>query len=360
MLDPIERILSLVTQAIDELDSGSTPLSSVISKSIRIARLRNDYENLWWLELEVIPFPDKEGKRKIIHEILPHFSKDRFERKQKEYTEAIILERTTPTVNPDGQVVPDRKQIQGLSIPEIETKIKLYQEGLKSMVTPQGLHPVDAYHVDQENFKAKSTILLILDSYFSILSAVKRRVSDFLSLTEKQLIFGQINSDIFEQNRQYVDSKLSHFAPEILEQLACLYKRAGENNPESRSQALTTCRRIIKALADKVFPPSDKPYKCLDGTMRNLNDAKYLSRLWEFVASKVKGTTSGVLILAQIDELGSKIDKIHDLSCKGVHADVSQYEVNQCVIQTYLLIGDVFRIYEGQSAFEATIQEIST
>jgi len=42
----------------------------------------------------------------------------------------------------------------------------------------------------------------------------------------------------------------------------------------------------------------------------------------------------------------------YELSCKGVHAEVSEFELNQCVIQTYLLVGDILRLTESDSGIE--------
>jgi hypothetical protein len=35
-----------------------------------------------------------------------------------------------------------------------------------------------------------------------------------------------------------------------------------------------------------------------------------------------------------------------------VHAEVSEFELNQCVIQTYLLVGDILRLTESDSGIE--------
>jgi hypothetical protein len=42
----------LVTAALDGLDDPRVPLSTIVRKAIRIARLRRDYKNLLWLKLD--------------------------------------------------------------------------------------------------------------------------------------------------------------------------------------------------------------------------------------------------------------------------------------------------------------------
>ena len=63
------------------------------------------------------------------------------------------------------------------------------------------------------------------------------------------------------------------------------------------------------------------------------------------------GTTKfGGLLIAQVDDFGTRIDRLYEFTNKGVHAEVSEFEVDQCVIQTYLLAGDLLRITDQDSA----------
>ena len=61
----------------------------------------------------------------------------------------------------------------------------------------------------------------------------------------KRNIRKRINVDIFEKYRQYVDKKLRDIAPDVLEKFISVYKRMNDEDPESKSQALLSCRRIL-------------------------------------------------------------------------------------------------------------------
>ncbi len=74
----LDRTLNLVQTTLDEFDSPNYKLSSVLRKAIRIARLRNDYENLWWLQEEMLADDDKEARNRIQKELLPHYSREQF------------------------------------------------------------------------------------------------------------------------------------------------------------------------------------------------------------------------------------------------------------------------------------------
>jgi hypothetical protein len=149
-----------------------------------------------------------------------------------------------------------------------------------------------------------------------------------------------------------VDLRLRDITPEALEKFVTVYRRLGEGDPEARAQALTSCRRILKALADAVYPPRQEKVEGADGKVRDLSEEKYVARLWQFVSERVGGHSAGQLLQATLSDLGTRIDRVYELSCKGVHAEVSEFELNQCVIQTYLLVGDILRLTESDSGIE--------
>jgi hypothetical protein len=66
---PSEYILNLVNEALNNIDDQNIPLSTIIRKSIHIARLRNDFINLWWLEWEMISIDDKNLNSSIVKKI---------------------------------------------------------------------------------------------------------------------------------------------------------------------------------------------------------------------------------------------------------------------------------------------------
>jgi hypothetical protein len=51
-----------------------------------------------------------------------------------------------------------------------------------------------------------------------------------------------------------------------------------------------------------------------------------------------------------ITDTGNRVDALYDLASKGVHDEVSVEEVDQAVIQTYLLVGDLLRLAQETGA----------
>lgn len=49
---------------------------------------------------------------------------------------------------------------------------------------------------------------------------------------------------------------------------------------------------------------------------------------------------------ADRQDVDARLKALNELASKGVHADVTTYEVDTCVVQTYLLVADELRVRE--------------
>lgn len=344
-----EHILSQAREAIHGIETNSLPLSAIIRKCIRIARLRNDFVNLLWLEREIIDSTNKFENERIISEIKPHLVKEQLDHFNKIFVEMWMKER--PALEFDHNLQPKKTEnIIVFGIGEIEIELDRWLDTYNNAQTPQGMHPFDTAYYDDQNFRLRMNAQVWISHYKSILERIRNRVYDFLSQTEKQILYGQLYSDAFEQNRQYVELRLGQLCPEALSKFVAAFRRSKENDPESWAQALTSCRRLLKDLADTFYPATNESVVGADGKTRVMANEEYKNRLWQFVYEQLGHSTSSDLLLESVQDLGNRIDRLYDLTSKGVHADVSDFEVNQCLIQAYILIGDILRIADKNSA----------
>ena len=246
-----EHILNLVHEALGELALDRIRLSNSIRKAIRIARLLSDYENLWWLELEMLNIKAHNAMKEMHKEIVSHIPKERQGVLFDKYWDSLKEERRYQDLKRTGTNVRLFDKDLGLSVGEIENRIEYFEREAEQITS--ALYQVE-YRYYATEFKV-------------ILERIRRRVHYYLSSSEKELIYGQIQSDIFERNRRYVDSKLGKICPDVLEKFVAVYRRLDESETdiEARSHALTSCRRILKALADTLYPPRKKPVTGSDG-----------------------------------------------------------------------------------------------
>jgi len=326
-----DKVLELIQEAFVDLENPKIPLSSVMRKTIRIANLTNNTEAIKWLQLNMHTFHVDERSKKISMEVI-----DKYKISEEEFCE-YLTERKISTLDIENTTLKQEGNICRMSILEMEDYIKTFKE------------QIDRVSPSPKETTLRVTFDMYLNEYYSILHNIRNQIHEFLSITEKQMIYDQINYDIFEKNRRYVDSKLTSIAPEVLKKFIAAYKRIKEKDSESRSQALLSCRRILKSVADNVYPPRKKPIKCVDGKERKLTEDKYINRIVQFVSENSTGSAEKGLSIAEIEYLGNKLNNIDDLASKGVHSDVSEFEVNQCVIQTYLVIGDILHLTDNSS-----------
>ncbi len=204
----------LVQQALNEFDSPEMTVGALCRRAIRIARLRNDWENLWWLLMEVEAVGDKEAKLRRVKELAPHFPLDKWEQLRVGIPRAFIEERgyvgdTETTGIESGSVY-------GGTVDELEAKIAILLRHAEEAVPPPGMHPVDLYFTEQEKSQLRFDLTMSAEAHRAILFRIRQRVYTFLSETEQALACGQANSEIFERNRQYVDQRISYLAPGVL------------------------------------------------------------------------------------------------------------------------------------------------
>jgi hypothetical protein len=353
-----DRVVALLDRAFESLAREDVPLSEVVFQAARIARLRNDFDNLFWLELEQRAIGSKEDFEALEREFAGHYGSTELEALNKQVGLIWVKDRTTDL--PGGlDVSEDKEQAIASSLKEIEAQMATVEALTGGGDIPDGMHTLDVRAAFKEKQRLAVFAARSKQAYQRVLDRVERRVRVFLSNTEKQVAFGQINADIFERNRRYVDEQLAKVAPQALEQVSSAYKRAEEGGAEERSQALLSCRRALKSVADVLYPATDIPAQDVQGGEHSLTDNKWRNRLVEFVKQKVESAVSGEVLTTQLDDLARRFRGLGEASSRGVHADVSEFELNQAVIQTYLTVGDLLRLHADDSGLSVIAQGLA-
>jgi hypothetical protein len=345
----LSRVHTLVQQALDQFDDPGMTTAALLRRCIRIATLRNDFASLVWLEMEArssgTESTDEIVKRRA--ELAANFSQQDWKAIWPAAGEQWIRRRQDPD---------DSNKIHQLSVQELDDFAATMERQAAVYTVPTGLTPIDLYFRSEEYDQRKLELMTKALTIRQVLGRVRERLFQFLVETERQLNFGRVNADIFERNRAYVDARLAKLAPEVLEQFQAAYKRITEGDAEALSHALTSVRRLLKSLADNVYPPRIEPVLCADGQTRDMSEAKYLNRLYQFVSESVGRHGSGQIVRATIAELNARLKAIDEMSSKGVHATVTITEVDNCVIQAYLVVGEIMRIWDDVAPTSTEIE----
>ena len=87
-----KRLLEITSKTLTEVEQENIPLSRALRISARIARLRSDYENLYWILFELRTIGQSQAKMKSALEVAPHYTREDFSQLHKK-TLDFYLER---------------------------------------------------------------------------------------------------------------------------------------------------------------------------------------------------------------------------------------------------------------------------
>jgi hypothetical protein len=316
-----DYVLTLVQHALDEIDDR--PIDVSARRAARIASLLGETEFAVYLGMELKPTgghppANAEDTRRL-------------------------MEDPSLWGNPDGPAEGAMtRYLASRTIPS----------GLQTgMMAAHGLGNVESliqmFPEDVPNYDAAFSRQLMRD----VKERVKHSVFVALCAWERQLTYANVNERIFERFRSQVDAMLAQGAPALLDQFSAVYRRlrAATNDPaapvaEELSQAITTCRRILKAVADHVLPgvPGAKT-----DAGHALNDAAYRNRVHEYVKTHTSSDTTAETVNAAVGGLIERFNAIDKLANKGVHAEVGVPEAELCAIHTYLVAGELLALGEA-------------
>lgn len=339
-----DRIRTLTTQALDEFHSEK-PTSALVRQAHRIAVLRHDYGAQVWFMLQQRDLKvsaDKADLEAVRAKLVALLG-----------TEAASAEYTRQASNfqASRMMIDDSGNMYAVSVQQIEDMVHQCEQSVAfaHREVPTNLHSLDAGMLihRQEDMLAKTAPQLA--SLRHILSRIRQGVHDYLVNTEAELDAGREESSFFDQAYARINGLLNTYAPDAAKKFVAAQERIVAGGQEDISQALTSCRRMIKSLADILYPPTNEEETGLDGVPRRMSDEAYKNRLLQYVREQVGKHKSGAVLQAVISDLGKRLDALDALSSKGVHADPSVDEAHTCVMQTYLLAGDLLAIAEGTS-----------
>ncbi len=182
-------------------------------------------------------------------------------------------------------------------------------------------------------------------NYISTLSGIKSRVlahlHNFVSEVYYEKEFDSLSESIFERYKSDVDTLISEHCGDVLQQIPSVMSRLAEGDAESISQALSTARRIIDSFADSIFPPTEETIN-MGGNEVTLGANKHQNRINAFVHQRIDSKSRKTKIRQNLSNL-------YDRVSTGVHNDVTAEEARSLFLNTYLLLGEVLHIGEGNT-----------
>ncbi|NEX10633.1 hypothetical protein GII83_10230 [Bacillus subtilis] len=149
---------------------------------------------------------------------------------------------------------------------------------------------------------------------------------------------------MFKRKRKTVDTVLKEICPEAIQKFISVYENLNSTNDEDWANAVHTCRRIIKEVADSLYPPSDEPISLSGGKIIKIGEDQYINRLIQYIDSKSTSEKFSSIVGSHLKFIGERLDGVHEAANKGTHAEVTLDEAERYIIYTYLVIGDILSL----------------
>lgn len=321
--------LNLCQELISDLELSRLPLANCFMKGCRLARLLNDGQHLEIFQYELSGYPTSpEGIDPTIFELCRKAnriskSKDK-EGNTKEYAFTTSVEQLTTDID------------------VAKTRLEF---GRPQPVNISSANPHQHVHAPMRNIPVETDLAKNIQKFTGYLSS---RRSFLYSYSLDRLFELQLSSaaeSIFDQYRSRIDNLMTKHIKDELRRLESISKNIASENPEDWANAVHTCRRLLQALANQVYPPSEVAV-VRNGKTIKVNADNYINRLIIFSEDRMSSDVGKSIVGSELRLLGDRMDAVFNAVQKGSHAEVTLEESQRYIIHTYLILGDVLELAE--------------
>ena len=330
-----EQALEACEKVINGIEDGTISVSASLLLCRRIARLVNDPEGHEWLGYEYGGYPrDQDGfilqdAWKIAVDHGRSYQKEDDTGKKKTYIFTELSDELDTSIESNKKAIANYTT-NGFSV-----------SGEYALVATERM----TLRVSQNT----SELLRLIKTHERRLSILKSQYYDYAVKWQIELQFGKTAQTVFEEYQERVDRYFSSFPTTTIQKLNAIEDLMEDGNPERYAQVLTSCRRLwsetAKALFNEVLPNyPDKTFKTKSGTEIDISgdhDNNKLSAVIETLQSKAAKNT---LVGSETKYLIDWMEQINGKQNTGVHASVTREQAMQCIIHTYIALGDILSL----------------
>lgn len=323
-----KEALCLAEETLKDIELSRLPLSNISLKASRLARFVNEFELEKVFEYESGGYPTtKDGIKPEIWALGKISNRISLNESQKEVMSCYSL-----------TVIENRISANKIALEQAkDSDVSISSANPNQFVWA----PVGNYRERTEKVNAINTdSKLLAERKAFIYSTVKKIYID--------LKFSNLTDSIWNRAKDKIDKYIREIIPEETEKLSAIYDSLNDDNPEKWATALTTCRRMLKTIADNLYPASDTPVE-KNGRKIKIGEDNYINRLICYIDENSTHETLDKITNSNIEYIGNRLDSINSEVCKGTHATVDKDEAERCFMHVYILIGDILEIekYKG-------------
>ena len=183
-------------------------------------------------------------------------------------------------------------------------------------------------------------------TWSGICGQVVATIYDMVVEIYHELLFSDLQATLFADTQTKVDGSLSAASGSALDKIESVSDRLRDGDPESISQALTTCRRLIDSCADHVFPSHSEPYAIGEEATLNVGQQNVLNRLQAY-------THQCGIPKSRRDRLRRALSDLYGRCSAGTHAEVTVDEARFVFLQTYVVLGEILTLARVSEPLES-------
>ena len=173
-----------------------------------------------------------------------------------------------------------------------------------------------------------------------IVDSTEFALIDRLNAMIAEITYGKIPKGIFQRFQNNVNAILIDSNPSAISALNIAYEGLGQSeDPERISNVAFECRRLIKAVADQLFPPQEEQYTLKNGESFKVGEEQFLNRLKAYVDSV--NSPNRKFLVRKIQLLRDLYGEVPESINKGTHSTINNSDAEMLVIYTYIILGDM-------------------
>ncbi|WP_084774465.1 AbiTii domain-containing protein [Nonomuraea candida] len=309
-MDRQAEALRVAEQLLDDIETKRLKASEIILKSSRLARLSGHDELHELLEFERDGYPNDGRAKNWIDRVGRRSSSD------------------------DGK-------FYSAPLVKIESSVEATRSALTAMQGGGNYSGEWASIAGREHDQKIAAQATALATMTAICGQVVSVVYGMVVEIYHELLFSQLQASLFSSVQTRVDGSLAAAGGNSLSKIEKISDRLRDGDPESVSQGLTTCRRLIDSAADNLFPPRESPFD-IGGQEIAVGSSNVLNRLQAFVFEA--GASQ-----SRRDRIRRALKDLYGRCSAGTHAEVDVEEARFVFLQTYVILGEIMSLKDSRS-----------